>query len=144
MSGDEWRLIKASLEARGLWDADGISRKARARLCKACGAPVLAGLDHEPLGLATLVDPVPLNALGEALALMTDRRSYALWWSGKHYALSPRGAIQITASPAGTDRRYDVVAEHKCGMPLDQTMREGSTLKGGKQQTAELSDEPPF
>jgi hypothetical protein len=39
---------------------------------------VLAGLDDEPCGLFTMVDPYPLSALGEVGALSLGRRTYYL------------------------------------------------------------------
>jgi hypothetical protein len=107
------RWLQGLLEAKGAWNSDGVSRRARATFCRKCGAVVLRGLDFEPAGAAVSVDPTPLDAFGEAMALLHDRRTYWLAWRGDRYEINPRWPEHIRGEPAGTGR-HDVLAEHRC------------------------------
>lgn len=92
----------------------GISRRARVRRCH-CRARILVGLDDIVAAFEARCDPTPLTALGEALAAVTGRRTWALRREGARYVLDPRTADDIAAWPAGTRQREDVLAEHVCG-----------------------------
>jgi hypothetical protein len=138
MSGTDWRVIESSLRARGLWDADGVHEKVRARLCPKCGAPVMVGLAD---GAPVAVDPVPLNRIGEASALLAGRTTFALRYLGR-YELSWRSAEHITGTPAGTNARLEVVAEHMCNsLPAETSL--GPPMQDRTQSRA-IPAEPNF
>lgn len=88
--------------------------------CPTCHGPVLRGLDNHPYGaFDATVDPVPLTAAGEAVALLTGLGTYELLHEGAGYRrLWRRGRYQIAARPAGaTDHgrlAYDVYPAHTC------------------------------
>jgi len=141
MSGRDWNAIRRILEARGLWDADGVSRRARARLCR-CGAPVMVGLDHDNCAMPAICDPAPLNALGEVQALMEGRTTYELSRILNTYVLDYRDADNIKAHPAGSGALFEVLAAHKCGIEYAPTMQAPKTILNRNE--SETSDEPPF
>lgn len=138
-----WEQIKRSLVDRGIWDENGLSRRTRARLCRKCGAPVMAGLDHDRAALSVYADPTPLNALGEAMALMDDRSTYSLRYIGGRYELDHRAHWTIAAAPAGTDPRVEVLAAHKCGSAFPDAYR-GTALTPLHQSKGTDNDDPPF
>lgn len=109
--------VLAHLIRIGRLDDDGISRRAHARLCRACGAVTMAGLDDDKVAVTARVDPVPLSPLGEAQVLMSGRRTYALEYTSRGYRLDPRTAAHIRRAPAGSVPGIDVVGEHRCGAP---------------------------
>lgn len=93
----------------------GATRRARLRSCpRGCGAWVVFGLDGIVAAREARVDPTPLSALGEALALLEGRYTEALYREGGGYALDPRQPIQIKSRPAGATPREDVLREHRC------------------------------
>jgi hypothetical protein len=143
MDATDRRIIEASLRNRGLWNADGVSRKARARLCKKCQAPVMVGLDDERCGIPVTVDPTPLNALGEVQALMTGRATFSLRYVAGRYEIDHRDSFRISGTPAGSDPRLEVLAEHECNSPpVDSSMR-GNYLPAKNAKTID-DDNPPF
>ncbi|MGO4984792.1 hypothetical protein [Collinsella sp. Sow4_E3] len=96
------------------WLADQ-TRHIQAERCRRCRADVLRGLDDMWAAGPIEVDPTPLSALGEALALLAGRRTIACeHWHGLRF--TRRGRWQITSRPAGTFRG-DVYASHLCGAP---------------------------
>lgn len=113
--------LQPILETRGALNQDGISRAARARHCRRCGRTTLRGLDADRAALAVTVDPTPVNALGEFLALSAGRITYDLEWRAGRYELSPREPAHIRAAPARLRARRQVVVSHSCGstMPAD-------------------------
>lgn len=136
-----WDQIRRSLVERGVMTEGGTTRKARGRSCPHCGAPVLAGLDDDRCAKEAVVDPTPVNALGEATALLQNRFTYSLRWADAYY-LDPRDQWNIAASPAGTDPRIEIVVQHKCGTQLAATMHTISTV--GPKIKEITGDEPPF
>lgn len=142
MTGD-WRVIEASMRARGLWNEDGIARRARARLCPKCGDPIMVGLDADVAAYPAKCDPTPLNALGEVQALMTGRATWHLNYIGGRYEINYRYAEHIKAHPAGSDPRVEVLAEHKCGMATPVNLR-GAYMDTPHTRKANDNDEPPF
>ena len=56
----------------------GATRRARAATCRGCGAKVLDGLDADVCALVATVDPTPLTAIGEVLAVLDGRRTFTL------------------------------------------------------------------
>jgi hypothetical protein len=65
------------------------------------------------MATVAVVDPLPLAPIGEALALLSGRTTYALHVGVGVCELQVRSRWQITNAPAGT--RYDVLAAHVCG-----------------------------
>jgi hypothetical protein len=116
--------LQTHLDAVGAWNADGISRAARAGYCRGCGRVVLRGLDADRAALPVAADPEPLNVLGEFLALSVGRKTFDLHWRGR-YELDPREPWHIRARPAQLRGKSAVVVEHSCRdvMPV-----EGQTL----------------
>lgn len=114
MTNDSWQRIKTMLEAQGRM-VGGVTRAATARTCRDCGAPVLAGLDGDVAAVTVRVDPAPLDAAGEALAVLGGRGTYSLRRSGRRFELDRRDPFHMR-TPAGTST-YDVCAEHRCGSP---------------------------
>lgn len=112
---------------------DRIGRRARHRLCGQCQTVTLVGLDADTCAGEAQVDPHPITAIGEALALLTGRNTYRLRTAGR-LQLDHRTRWHITAEPANT---VDVLAEHRCGAPLPHKP---------KPPTAQWEDhhEPPF
>lgn len=113
---DNWTRIKAHLQAQGYMDENGLTRRVTAKTCTDCHAPVLAALDADVCAFSVHVDPAPLSVVGEALAVITGRRTYALRRLGGRHLLSRRSSFAIAGSPAGSARaaRYDVLADHAC------------------------------
>lgn len=95
----------------------GISRKARVRTCERCGRVALVGLDADVCAFEVAADPLPLSRLGEALALVEGRRTFALVRTHRGYELDARDASAILGRPAGATKRQDVLAEHRCSAP---------------------------
>lgn len=100
--------------ADGLVDEDGTTRRARTLLCRRCGVPIFTGLDADRCAFTVRVDPGPIDARGELVAVMTGRRTYRLSWRGQ-YELDPRTEIEIAAQPP---TEVEVLAEHRCGQPI--------------------------
>lgn len=123
-------------------DRGGVSRKVHARLCSKCGRSMLVGLDDDRCAITARVDPTPLNAVGEASALMNDRPTFALRRIGGEYVLDRREAETIAAKPAGGDNGCtEVLAWHECAAQYPAEMC------GPRMQELKRSDdydEPPF
>lgn len=113
--------LQPILDAKGVTNADGVSRAARARHCRRCGRTTLRGLDADRAAIAVTVDPTPINTLGEFLAISAGRITYDLEWRGGRYELSPREPAHIQAAPARLRARRQVVVSHSCGsvMPAE-------------------------
>lgn len=90
------------------------TRRAHIRTCPRCGQHVLRGLDGDTCAFDVTTDPHPLNPLGEALAHLENRRTYALHREARGYVLDPRDANHITHTPAGTRPREDILRDHRC------------------------------
>lgn len=95
----------------------GVTRKARVRTCERCGDVALVALDDDVCAFEVAADPSPLTALGEAMALLEQRRTFELTKTAYGYVLDRRTADQIAGRPAGTTPRADVLAEHRCRAP---------------------------
>ena len=127
------------LEDTGKLGPDRIGRAARLHHCKHCGRYILTGLDNDMCAGVAHADPTPLSPLGEALALIGGRNTYALHQAPGRLELQIRDQWQIEGSPAGT--RLDVLAEHRCG---DQSL-EGLTIPSRHERTSSpLPHEPPY
>lgn len=92
----------------------GVTRKVTARSCRRCGGPVLAGIDGDVMAFEATVDPEPLNRIGEALAVLEGRGTWALNREADRFVLNPRDSHEIAHHPATTRSREDVVREHRC------------------------------
>jgi hypothetical protein len=112
-----WEILESHLIRTGAISPDGTTRRAQPRRCR-CGARILVGLDADRCALRADVDPTPLSALGEALAHLEGRRTYALNPDGGRIVLDYRDAGRIAHRPAGTGR-FDVMAEHRCHQPTN-------------------------
>lgn len=96
------------------WLADQ-TRHIQAERCRACRADILRGLNDHWCAWSIDVDPTPLSALGEALAILAGRSTVACeTWGESGARFTRRGRHQITSRPAGTFRG-DVYATHLCG-----------------------------
>ena len=96
----------------------GVTRAAKIRGCPMrCGSFVLVGLDDaHQCALEARADPIPVSALGEALALVEGRRTWSLHREAGRWVLDPRDDHHIAGYPAGTRLREDVLREHRCGI----------------------------
>jgi len=90
------------------------ARAAQLRVCKKCGAPVLAGLDADIAALKVQIDPTPVDAVGEALAVLAGRGTYELHRSRHGHQIHARYPWNITAP-----RKRPVYPGHRCGQNLD-------------------------
>lgn len=134
--------VVAHLVAQGLRDGDtGAMRRARAAYCVRCHALVMRGIDAPMAGMSRDVEPAPLSRLGEALALMSGRRTYTLAWRGDRYEIDWRDRWQIQGSPAESRAGVDVVVEHDCDAAEVPT---GETRIALPQSAGVLPDQPPF
>lgn len=98
------------LAATGAANPDGHGRDLRAGICRACGQPVLRGLDADRAALPATVDPHPVTAVGELLAVAGGAPTYDLWLGQRRAQLHRRHAAHIIGP-----RRRPVLAEHRCG-----------------------------
>ena len=108
-------------------DPDGVHRAAKARTCRHCHQPTFTGLDNDMCAYTATVDPAPLSAAGEVLALMFGRRTYTFTWypSRGRYEIDLRDQWSIESKPPGANPNTDVVSEHVCdspGLPRLSTM----------------------
>lgn len=125
------RTAQLAIEATGAVTPERVSRALSRHICRHCGLPILRGLDADLLAFDVAVDPEPVDTLGEAIAVATGRRTYDAVRSAARRELEIRRAAHI-ARP----RRYDVLAEHRCGQRLPAT--------AGTTSTPEMTDDPPF
>ena len=98
-------------------------RGVRASWCRACGVPILSGLDADVCAFYVKVDATPLDATGEMLALLSSplRDTYTLDALGHAPRLTRRRAYDLQARPAGVCadlNTWDVVPAHRCGAVL--------------------------
>jgi len=89
-------------------------RAAALRLCPSCQAPTLVGLDADVTAFTARADILPLNELGETIALLSGRPTYDLVTNGGRKELTRREEWNISGT-----RRYPVLAAHKCGVALN-------------------------
>lgn len=109
----EWDIIEARLIRAGHLSPEGIGRRAQPRRCRDCHARILTGLDDDIAALRADVEPTPVTALGEMIAHLEGRRTYALVHNFGRLVLDYRDANRIAHRPAGTGR-LDVLVEHRC------------------------------
>lgn len=89
-------------------------RNAGLHLCPRCKHPVLSGLDDDNAARTAHADPTPINAIGEALALLSGRATFDLTSGDGKKQLWRRDQWNIAGR-----RKYPVLPEHRCGQPLD-------------------------
>lgn len=130
------------LRATGALTETGLSRRARPRRCYRCRAWTVTGLDADVLALEAACDPTPLSALGEVLALATGRRTVDLVATRGRLELEQRWADHIAAFPPGSGHG-DVLAEHRCGLPVPDSWAAPSTHPPPRRAAAVPTD-PPF
>jgi hypothetical protein len=110
----EWDILQARLIRLGRLSPEGVGRRAQPGTCRRCGRRILTGLDDDVSSLRADADPGPVTALGEMLAHLEHRRTYALVNNGGRLVLDYRDAGRITHRPAGASR-LDILVEHRCG-----------------------------
>ena len=135
--------LKRRMEAAGLMDPNtGAARRARARRCDKCQAPVMRGISEEFGGLSADADPTPLSGYGEVLARMAGRNTYELTWNGMAgYTMSYRTASRIKGRPAGTPM-MEVLVGHLCGGGSFPSAEH--SIKDNTTPTQPLPDRAPF
>lgn len=89
-------------------------RAAALRLCPTCQAPTLVGLDADITAFTARADLLPIDELGETIALLSGRPTFDLMTNGGRKELARREEWNISGT-----RRYPVLAAHKCGVALD-------------------------
>jgi hypothetical protein len=108
--------------ARAIADRDGAplgARHAKPNLCARCSSWTLLGLDGDVLAHTARVDPTPLSAQGELVALLTSRRTWTLTRTGRHLALDDRDPWRTAGRPPGArNATYAVLPQHRCGTTL--------------------------
>jgi hypothetical protein len=133
-----WLATKLAAE-----NPDGVTRSARLGRCEACGHPVLRGLDGDVAALPVTAAPVELDHFGEYLALARGCRTYYL---ARRFSVSGRPRWELdprwTEHVARAERRYPVIAEHRCGLHLPHW--EGGRLAKMKPPSADYTGPPPF
>lgn len=139
----DWDMVKRTLEARGLWNADGIGRRARARLCKRCNQAVMVGLDGDLVARVATCSPVPLSRIGEALVLLAGRPTYSLRWIAGRYEIDWRDQWQIKGMPAGSQQFIDVLGAHECNYEYTQPMIANTNIAEPTSKGI-TGDTPPF
>lgn len=134
------RLIDA-----GHWDIFGISRNARGRRCRDCNEWVLAGLDADRCAGTAYVDPEPLSALGEMVALMGGRSTYLLRRDTSSFRLDYRDRWAIQGNPAGSHKqRGDVVADHLCHDPGPTGPLTTESVLHRRMEAIDYAGPPPY
>lgn len=130
--------LQPILDARGVTNPDGVSRRARVTHCRKCGGHIIRGLDSDPCGMAVTTDVTPIDETGELLAILTGRGTFQLSWRGDRYEVDPRSGGQISHTPPST---ITAVAEHRCGavLPIAKVTRPPRRIV-----TLPDSEEPPF
>lgn len=108
---EQAQWLESMLVGKGVLSEAGLSRNAGIRACRKCRQACLAAIDCD--GLDAWLDPVPIHAAGELLALLDGRRTYSLH-AGREVVRRDRHWIR--AYPAGAGQR-PAFAAHRCGSP---------------------------
>ncbi|MDQ1738087.1 MAG: hypothetical protein QOH56_4338 [Pseudonocardiales bacterium] len=136
--------LKSILEAKGQWNADGVSRKARGRICRRCQRPVMVGLDADLGGMPTACDLTPLTPMGEVAALFNGQPTFSLEWLFDHYEIDFRDSHRILGSPAGSSPKADVLALHRCDTQFNESQTADSKVINPNIEKGATPDECPF
>ena len=97
------------LIADGVMDTARVTKTAKPRTCHQCGTSILAAIDDIVAHRINL-DPAPINALGEAIAILTGRTTYGIFYGEP----TQRDSAEITYRPANVRPIY---AAHHCHAP---------------------------
>jgi hypothetical protein len=135
-----WDRVKAGLVAAGVMDERGNTRRARARICQRCHAKVIVGFDADRAATLAIAEPTPLTALGEVLALVAGRQTWALEDRGR-MELNYRDAWRISSTPAESRPTALVLPEHRCGDSSLEPFAAANTLT---KPTAATLTAPPY
>lgn len=133
--------VRALLIAQGKMTAEGISRSARARHCPKCGRVIMSGLDGDLCAFSVDVEPQPVDRYGEALALLSGRRSYSIRRVAGHYEIDERCAIRIAANSADD---VEVLITHICGQPFTAPSRARARRLAPPERARPGEGAPPF
>lgn len=109
-AADPW--IERYLELTGRANPDRIGLGFRPRSCPDCGKTTLAGLDSDVAALPVYLNGAPLNAAGEAAALILGLRTFALVRRPSGLNADQRDSAAIRQRPPTI---IDVLTEHRCG-----------------------------
>ena len=90
--------------------AEIAARKAKARTCPACGAPILVGLDNDRCAHTVAADPRPLTWGGELAAALSGRHTFEYAAEELHRRDHDRRRAPPPFGPP--------IAAHICGQPL--------------------------
>lgn len=120
----------------------GVTRRARIRRCRRCRAPVVSGLDDDVMAEPVDIDPLPLTALGEALALLRNVSTYDLARRAGKYVIDRRTVFEISGWPPESRRNVDVVKRHECGIQPQGIAT--SRIEPRARYDVESFDKPPF
>jgi hypothetical protein len=104
--------LRRHLETAGRWNTDGIGRNLSSGTCRTCRARVVRGLDGDRCALPRTCDPQPVDAVGEALALVGGRATFTLTRATGQWRLDTRDEYRIAGRRLGV-----VLAEHQCHAP---------------------------
>ncbi len=104
-----------------------------------CGQTILTGLDDDTCAGTATVDPTPLTAIGEALALIDGRCTYALTWRASLPELDQRTQWDLRARDAD---HTVVLPEHRCHTAPLPT--HGTPITLDDPDLKETPDEPDF
>lgn len=132
------------LVATGHLTETGATRRARIRPCPNCHDLILVALDGDRCAFEAHVDPDPLTALGEALAVIDNRHTWTLRRSGDGYVLDPRDATSIAYRPAGTEPRADILRQHRCHTAPVPAQLAAPTSFAEAHPHTHTDDHPPF
>lgn len=113
------------LRSIGTLSPDGEKRLARSVPCQSCGQLTLVGTTSEPCSFTARCELLPLDAVGEVVALMASRMTYDARWQRARlgYQLDARDSFRIRGHPAASPDELSggdlttVLAEHRCGAP---------------------------
>ncbi len=86
--------------------------------CRDCQQPILRGLDGDTAGIPVTLDPQPVDNFGEALALISGRRTFNVSTvneSGNYRRVMDE---RTASSIRGGSRVRAVHPEHRCHQPL--------------------------
>ncbi len=90
-------------------------RGVHATKCRICHLPILTGLDADQAAISASVEWLPLDPIGEFLALISGRATYRLdRQAGGNPKLTHRKAGDIR-KPRKRWHFYDIVPAHICG-----------------------------
>lgn len=105
--------VRAALVEQGTLTPSGLGRRAQLRPCPRCRWWTVVGLDHFRCAREVALDPVELDEVGEAIALVTGRATYELW--GREIEQRDQHKIR-----GGQSR--PVLAAHDCAHPVTPSL----------------------